>query len=113
MYVYCIYGVAVLLYKACCMWCTMESNSFYAMLALEFLCVPSSVRTKLKNFLNPYCFACTLGLLPCLCRCRSAETHLQLPTLCNIDILHDKQAKLPKHLQHSVFIDIQIIESIL
>ena len=46
MYVYCIYGVAVLLYKACCMWCTMESKSFYAMLALEFLCVPSSVRPK-------------------------------------------------------------------
>ena len=21
----------------------------------------------LKKFLNPFCFACTLGLLPCLC----------------------------------------------
>ena len=34
LYYVCIYGVAVLLYKACCMWCTMEPKSFYAMLAL-------------------------------------------------------------------------------
>ena len=24
--------------------------------------------SSLKKFLNPFCFACTLGLLPCLCR---------------------------------------------
>ena len=24
----------------------------------------------LKKFLNPFCFASTLGLLPCLCRCK-------------------------------------------
>ena len=26
------------------------------------------IRFRLKKFLNPFCFACTLGLLPCLCR---------------------------------------------
>ena len=28
------------------MWSTMEAKSFYAMLELEFLCVPSSVRPQ-------------------------------------------------------------------
>ena len=33
-------------------------------------------RPKTKEIHDPFCFACTLGLLPCLCRCPQSSTKL-------------------------------------
>ena len=51
--------------KCCCFSFGPQKQVFFASgYQREKMC------SGVKKFLNPFCFACTLGLLPCLCRCK-------------------------------------------
>ena len=53
-------------------WCLIKAqpkiqNSIFFWIKLIIISSLYFNISRLKKFLNPFCFACTLGLLPCLC----------------------------------------------